>query len=86
MAAVCPPGWVRAWPLCDFRQLPPSHQVAVVASDLQEHFWHEGARVVAVSCGGYLFLQAQAELPPFPGKVLLLSPIVGAVNTLPPID
>lgn len=60
-----------------FRQFPFSQQVAVVASDLQEHFWHEDALVVAVSFGGYLFLHAQAHLPSFPGKVLLLSPIVG---------
>lgn len=66
--------------LGDFRQLPFSQQVAVVAADLRDHFWHEDARVVAVSYGGYLFLHAQAELPPFPGKVLLLSPIVGEFN------
>ncbi len=64
----------------DFRQLPFREQVALVASDFQQHFWHEDALVVAVSFGGYLFLHAQAELPPFPGKVLLLSPIVGEFN------
>jgi hypothetical protein len=34
--------------------------------------------VVAVSFGAYLFLHAQAQLPAYPGQVLLLSPIVGA--------
>ena len=61
----------------DFRDLPFQAQVETVAQDLRQHFWREDARVVAVSFGGYLFLHAQARLPPFPGQVLLLSPIVG---------
>lgn len=61
----------------EFRSLPFRTQVETVAQDLQQHFWHEDARVVAVSFGGYLFLHAQAQMPPFPGSVLLLSPIVG---------
>lgn len=61
----------------DFRDLPFRQQVDTVADDLQRHFWHEDARVVAVSFGAYLFLHAQAQLPPFIGRVLLLSPIVG---------
>lgn len=61
----------------DFRALRFGDQVAAVADDLKDHFWREDARVVAVSFGGYLFLHAQATLPAFPGRVLLLSPIVG---------
>jgi len=38
--------------------------------------------VVAVSFGAYLFLHAQAQLPPFPGNVLLLSPIVGQFSSV----
>lgn len=64
----------------DFRDLPFHEQVETVAQDLREHFWHADARVVAVSFGGYLFLHAQARLPPFPGQALLLSPIVGAFS------
>ena len=33
--------------------------------------------MIANSFGAYLFLHAQAGLPAFPGRVLLLSPIVG---------
>ena len=33
--------------------------------------------VVANSYGAYLFLHAQTLIDPFPGRVLLLSPIVG---------
>lgn len=63
--------------LGDFLKLPFAEQVDAVASDLREHFWHEDARVICVSFGAYLFLHAQAQLPLFPGKVLLLSPILG---------
>lgn len=61
----------------EFRDLPFRQQVETVAEDLQQHFWYEDARVVAVSFGAYLFLHAQAQLPPYVGSVLLLSPIVG---------
>ncbi len=61
----------------EFRDLPFRQQVETVAEDLLQHFWHEEARVVAVSFGAYLFLHAQAQLPPYVGNVLLLSPIVG---------
>jgi len=61
-----------------FQKLLFSEQVAVIAQDLQES-WDHDARIVANSFGAYLFLHAQAMLPPFPGKVLLLSPVVGGV-------
>ena len=65
----------------DFRLLPFAEQVAAVAEDLQAHFWHPQAHVVANSFGAYLFLHAQAQMAPFPGKVLLLSPIVGGFSS-----
>ena len=61
----------------DFRNLPFEEQVQTVMHDLQSHFWHEQAQVVCNSFGSYLFLHAQAQLPAFVGRVLLLSPIVG---------
>jgi hypothetical protein len=61
----------------DFRNLPFDEQVQTVMLDLQDHFWHEQAQVVCNSFGSYLFLHAQAQLPAFVGRVLLLSPIVG---------
>ena len=61
----------------DFRTLPFDEQVQTIMDDLQGHFWHEQAQVVCNSFGAYLFLHAQAQLPSFPGRVLLLSPIVG---------
>jgi hypothetical protein len=64
----------------DFRRLRFMDQVQTVAEDLRTHFWRDDAQVVANSFGAYLFLNAQSVLPPYPGKVLLLSPIVGAFD------
>lgn len=61
----------------DFKRMPFQDQIDTVATDLQEHFWRKDALVVVNSFGGYLFLHAQAQMSPYPGKVLLLSPIVG---------
>ncbi len=61
----------------EFKNIPFSQQVAIIAEDLTTHFWHEGARVIANSFGAYLFLNAQELVKPYIGKVLLLSPIVG---------
>jgi alpha-beta hydrolase superfamily lysophospholipase len=75
----------------EFRQLGFQEQVDAVASDLQDSFWSPDARVIANSFGAYLFLHAQAQLPSYPGKVILLSPIVGEfanqeteMNFIPP--
>ncbi len=61
----------------EFKRLPFSEQVALVAHDLTTEFWNEDARVIANSFGAYLFLHAQELMRPYVGKVLLLSPIVG---------
>ena len=75
----------------DFRNRSFQEQIDTVIDDLRTHFWQQDARVVANSFGAYLFLHAQAELDPYVGKVLLLSPIVGEfsnqetrMNFLPP--
>ena len=64
----------------EFQRLRFDHQVETIAQDLRTQFWREDARVVANSFGAYLFLHAQALLPPFPGQVLLLAPIVGEAS------
>jgi hypothetical protein len=61
----------------EFKDIPFSQQITVIAEDLTTHYWHEEARVIANSFGAYLFLNAQALMSPYVGKVLLLSPIVG---------
>lgn len=64
----------------DFRRLTFQEQVDAVAHDLATDHWTPHSRVVANSFGAYLFLHAQAQLTPYMGKVLLLSPIVGAFS------
>lgn len=60
-----------------FRYLSFQEQIDIVCNDLQGSFWSKDAHVVAVSYGAYLFLHAQAQMKPYPGSVLLLSPIIG---------
>lgn len=71
---------------CDFQT-----QADLVSDDLLGDFWNDDAHVVANSFGAYLFLHAQAQMPPYLGKVLLPSPIVGEfgneetqMNFIPP--
>ena len=65
----------------EFRSLDFQDQIDAVASDLQQHCWSANARVIANSFGAYLFLHAQLQLPPYVGRVVLLSPIVGAFSS-----
>ncbi len=61
----------------EFRSLGFEDQLQIIRKDLQLHFWHEQARVICNSYGAYLFLHAQSQMSSFPGRVLMLSPIVG---------
>jgi predicted alpha/beta hydrolase family esterase len=61
-----------------FQTLPFDEQVTQIAYDLNDRFWTEESLVVANSFGAYLFLHAQTRLPPYIGRVLLLSPIIGS--------
>ena len=63
--------------LGQFLKLTFQQQIDAIKSDLQDKFWHDRARLVAVSYGAYLFLHAQLSMPPFPGRILLLSPVLG---------
>ena len=64
-----------------FRALRFDEQVQTIMDDLQSQFWHGQAQVLCNSYGAYLFLHAQSRLPAFPGRVLLLSPIVGEFDS-----
>ena len=54
-------------------------QTNIIKQDLKAHYWYPEAEVVAVSYGAYLLLHALAEMRTFPGRLLLLSPILGGV-------
>ncbi len=64
----------------EFARLSFAEQIQLVAEDISSDFWHEDSRVIANSYGAYLFLHAQTLMPAYVGRVLLLSPIVGAFS------
>ena len=64
----------------EFNDLSFSDQVATIVDDLRQYFWQEDAVVIGNSFGAYLFLHAQSHIAAFPGRVLLLSPIVGGFS------
>lgn len=61
----------------DFKKYDFQLQIDLIAKDLTSHFWDEDCCVIANSFGAYLFLNAQAQMKPYVGRVILLSPIVG---------
>ena len=65
----------------DVRGLPFEAQLEVIRQDLIDSHWHENGRLVANSYGAYLLLHALINMEPYPGKMFLLSPILGAVQT-----
>lgn len=65
----------------DFQKADFATRVSIVADDLKRDHWGDDSLVIANSYGAYLFLHAQAELSAYPGRVLLLSPIVGEFDS-----
>ena len=61
----------------EFKSLSFNDQVETIAMDLIDKFWSEESCVIANSFGAYLFLHAQIQLESYPGRVLLLSPVLG---------
>ncbi|NEV60656.1 alpha/beta hydrolase [Thiorhodococcus minor] len=61
-----------------FSTLRFSEQLAYIQKDLRTLLWAPEAKLIGHSYGGYLLLHALAELPPFPGRILLLSPVLGS--------
>jgi hypothetical protein len=63
----------------EFRQYSFDDQTTLIAQDLQSPKWsNEASLVITNSYGGYLLLNAQLKMPPFPGNILMLSPVIGA--------
>ena len=65
----------------EFQRLRFVEQIKIIADDLTASFWQPNSLVVANSFGAYLFLHAQSQIKRFPGKVLLLSPIIAGSTT-----
>lgn len=62
----------------DFAALRFPDQLATIADDLADGFWSEDAVLAGRSYGAYLLLHCLAEREPFPGRLLLFSPVLGA--------
>lgn len=64
--------------LSSFERLFFPEQIELVRSDLQAFYWTFDAVLLGRSYGAYLLLHTLADMDPFPGKVLLFSPVIGA--------
>ena len=64
----------------EFQKLSFQHKIDTIANDLGTHFWYSNAKVILNSFGAYLFFHAQLQTPPFPGRVIIFSPIIGAAT------
>ena len=62
-----------------FKKVRFQEKIDIVTIDLTESFWNDGSIVVANSFGLYLFLHSQINMPPFPEKVILFSPVIETV-------
>jgi len=62
-----------------FDLLSIQNQIDLITQDLLDNFWHTDSKVIAVSYGAYLLLHSLSALKPYPGEILLLSPVLGGV-------
>ena len=61
-----------------FSRLDFAEQVSLIQHDLAATFWRPDAPLIGHSYGAYLLLHALADREPFPGRILLLAPVLGA--------
>lgn len=54
-----------------------AEQLAAIRDDLLAGWWYDGALLVAHSYGAYLLMHTLADLPAYPGRVVLISPVLG---------
>lgn len=65
----------------EFIRLRFSEQLEWISEDLDVGFWNPESILVGRSYGGYLILHALAGMPPYPGRILLFSPVLGEAVT-----
>ena len=61
----------------EYQALGFSEQLGLVKADFQAGFWGKDKMLIGHSYGAYLLLHTLAEMPPFPGSILLISPVLG---------
>ena len=64
----------------EFQKLSFQHKIDTITDDLKTHFWYDGAKVILNSFGAYLFFHSQLQMSAFPGRAIILSPIIGAAT------
>lgn len=58
-----------------------SDQISILSNDIKQSAWYKFGVIVSFSYGSYLLLQTlMSEDDPYPGKVLLVSPVLGAMK------
>lgn len=62
----------------DLRPMGFAEQLETIQTDLQTQCRLDARPLIGQSYGAYLLLHALAGLEPYPGRVLLLSPVLGA--------
>ncbi len=65
-----------------FSRLRFREQLKWIRLDLSRKIWHPGAVIIGKSYGAYLILHSLASMSPFPGRILLFSPVLGAACSL----
>lgn len=65
----------------DLKMLVFEDQLEAIRQDLLDSHWHDDGRLVANSYGAYLLLHTLVDMEHYPGNIVLLSPILGAVQT-----
>jgi hypothetical protein len=64
--------------LSNFAHLHFPQQLQIIKNDIRTLFWREESNLIGNSYGAYLLLHALAEIAAaFPGRILLLSPVLG---------
>lgn len=64
-----------------FSHLRFTDQLSLIKEDIETGFFHADALLAGRSYGAYLLVQALMMLPPFPGKIVLFSPVLGEART-----
>jgi len=55
-------------------------QISRIKNDLKSRLWSPESVLIGDSYGAYLILHSLAELEPFPGRILLFSPVLGSAT------
>lgn len=61
-----------------FLRQPFQNQIKQLWAQVQQRLWSPRGHIIAKSYGAYVLLHALADAEPFPGRILLFSPVLGA--------